>query len=193
MAKIFVLMGKSASGKDTLYSRIIADSTVSVSTIVPYTTRPIRSGETEGAEYHFVTNEQFQALKASGKVVESRTYHTVHGDWSYFTADDGQFDLSGNTNYLLINTLEGFLQLADYFGREYVVPLYVEVEDGLRLERALARERAQDTPKYAELCRRFLADTEDFSENKLAAAGVNKRFSNVDMEQCLKELKAVIQ
>lgn len=193
MAKIFVLMGKSASGKDTLYSRIIADSTVSVSTIVPYTTRPIRSGEAEGAEYHFVTNEQFQALKASGKVVESRTYHTVHGDWSYFTADDGQFDLSGNTNYLLINTLEGFLQLADYFGREYVVPLYVEVEDGLRLERALARERAQDTPKYAELCRRFLADTEDFSDDKLAAAGVNKRFSNVDMEQCLKELKAVIQ
>lgn len=186
-------MGKSASGKDTLYSRIIADSTVSVSTIVPYTTRPIRSGETEGAEYHFVTNEQFQALKASGKVVESRTYHTVHGDWSYFTADDGQFDLSGNTNYLLINTLEGFLQLADYFGREYVVPLYVEVEDGLRLERALARERAQDTPKYAELCRRFLADTEDFSDDKLAAAGVNKRFSNIDMEQCLKELKAVIQ
>ena len=41
-----------------------------------------------------------------------------------------------------------------------MVPLYVEVDDGLRLSRALERERKQTEPKYAEMCRRFLADCE---------------------------------
>ena len=71
--------------------------------------------------------------------------------------------------------------MRDYFGVKYLVPIYVEVEDGIRLERALARERAQDTPKYADMCRRVLADSEDFSEEKLEAAGIEIRFENTDL------------
>ena len=70
----------------------------------------------------------------------------------------------------MIDTLEGYQRLKAYFGAETTVPLYIEVEDGLRLARALERERAQHSPKYAELCRRFLADCEDFSEERLAEA-----------------------
>lgn len=61
--------------------------------------------------------------------------------------------------------------------------MYVEVDDGLRLQRALDRERAQDQPKYAEMCRRFLADEEDFSEENLERAGITKRFQNTDLDQ----------
>lgn len=59
-----------------------------------------------------------------------------------------------------------------------MVPLYVEVDDRLRLSRALERERKQTEPKYAEMCRRFLADCEDFTEEKIAEAGIVRRFSN---------------
>ena len=54
--------------------------------------------------------------------------------------------------------------MQNYFGKENVIPIYIQVDDGVRLERALERERTQKEPKYAELCRRFLADEKDFSE-----------------------------
>ena len=67
------------------------------------------------------------------------------------------------------------------------------MEDGLRLARALERERAQENPRYAELCRRFLADCEDFSEEKLAEAGIRQRFCNRDLERCFEELSKEIR
>ena len=73
-----------------------------------------------------------------------------------------------------------------------MVPVYIEIEDGIRLERALARERSQKEPKYAEMCRRFLADSEDFSEENLRKAGIRRRFENVDLEQCMEEITAFI-
>ena len=74
-----------------------------------------------------------------------------------------------------------------------MLPVYVEVEDGERLSRALARERQQAEPKYAELCRRFLADTEDFSEKHLKEAGITEKFENQDLETCLAQIKLFIQ
>ena len=78
--------------------------------------------------------------------------------------------------------------MREYYGASNLVPLYIEVEDGERLLRALKREQAQEVPRYAELCRRFLADTEDFSEEKLKALEINRRFVNDDRIECLEEL-----
>ena len=78
-------------------------------------------------------------------------------------------------------------------GAEQVVPLYVETEDGLRLARALKRERAQKNPKYEEMCRRFLADAEDFSEEKLRELGIDRRFVNNQYDRVLNELCDVIR
>ena len=158
-----------------------------------YTTRPIRSGEQDGREYYFVGEARLKELEAEGKVIEHRVYQTVHGPWHYFTVDDGQIAPADAQDYLMIDTLEGYLQLREYFGAAYVVPLYVEVEDGLRLSRALERERGQQQPKYAELCRRFLADEEDFAPGKLEEAGVFARYSNEDWEECIAKLAAVIK
>lgn len=76
-----------------------------------------------------------------------RTYQTVFGPWSYATVDDGQIDLE-RENFLAIGTLESYEKLRNYFGAEHVVPLYIAVDDGIRLERALKRERQQKEPKY---------------------------------------------
>ena len=186
--RIFCIMGKSGTGKDTLYKRLLSDGELPFERLVPCTTRPIRAGEQNGREYHFYTVDEFRALEHAGRIIESRCYETVHGPWYYFTADDGQIDLEHRST-LLIGTLESYLALRAYYGAERVVPVYVEVEDGERLQRALDRERAEAEPKYRELCRRFLSDSEDFSEERIAEAGISRRFINDDLERCLSEIK----
>ena len=192
MAKIYVVMGKSASGKDTIYKRLLEEESICLKKIVPYTTRPIRQEETNGVEYFFVTEAQLNALEIQRKIIECRVYNTIHGKWYYFTADDGQIDLD-REDYLMITTLEGYEKIRNYFGKERVVPIYIEVEDGLRLERALKREKQQSMPKYKEMCRRFLADSEDFSEDNLKAQHIEKRYANIDFELCLSKIIADIQ
>ena len=179
-------MGKSASGKDTIYQRIHA-ACPELGSYVMYTTRPMRTGEIDGVTYHFVEAEALADYERNGRLIEKRTYQTVYGPWTYATVDDGQIDLS-ERDYLIPGTLESWHALREYYGREALIPIYIEVEDGLRLERALARERKQQTPKYAELCRRFLADTEDFSEERLREAGIRKHYQNDDLETCTAEI-----
>lgn len=191
MGKIFYLMGKSASGKDTIYKRV-REAMPELQTVTIYTTRPIRDGEKDGVEYHFVGEEELEKFQKEGKVIELRTYHTVHGLWKYFTVDDGQFRLE-TEDYLMIGTLESYGKMRAYFGAEVMVPLYIEVEDGERLQRALARERQQKQPKYAELCRRFLADSEDFCEENLRKVGITEFFENREMEDTLRKICEKIQ
>ncbi len=192
MGKIFCLMGKSSSGKDTIYKRLLEDTSLPLHTIIPCTTRPIRDGESHGVEYFFYTEEQLDRLLAAGKIIELRSYDTIHGVWKYFTADDNQIDLSQN-NYLIIGTLESYTKMQEYFGSHLLVPIYVCVDDGLRLQRALDRERTQESPKYAEMCRRFLADEKDFSEENLAAAGVCRYFNNQELLETTDEITAYIR
>ena len=124
-------------------------------------------------------------------MIESRAYHTYHGLWRYFTVDDGEIDLREN-NYLIIGTLESYVKTADYFGKEKVLPILLELNDGVRLQRALDRERKQENPRYQEMCRRYLADAEDFSEEKIAEAGIDKRFMNDDLERCIADIKEYV-
>ena len=192
MGKLFCMMGKSASGKDTIYKALISDRSLGLHTVVPYTTRPVREGEAEGVEYWFVNEKQFQQFKAAGKIIEDRCYETVFGPWRYFMVDDGQIDFSKG-HFIVIGTLESYCKIRDYYGASQVVPLYINVEDGLRLFRALERERRQTAPKYAEMCRRFLADSGDFSEEKLEKAGIYTVFDNETLETCIAQVKAKIR
>ena len=191
MGKIFCLMGKSSTGKDTIYKRLTENKELNLRTIVPYTTRPIRAGEVEGQEYFFVGEERLKELDDAGKVIELRAYHTYHGVWKYFTVEDDQMDLE-NENYLIIGTLESFKKTKEYFGEDKVVPILITLDDGVRLQRALDREKMQENPKYEEMCRRFLADAEDFSLQKQEEACIPKSFENNDLESCLKQIEDYI-
>lgn len=187
MSKIFIVMGKSASGKDTIFKKLKSIKSLQLASVVSYTTRPIRKGEVDGQEYFFVSTEKLNELIKQNKVIEHRAYNTMHGVWNYFTVDDGQIDLSKN-NYLLIGTLKAYEQIRNYYGVDAVIPIYIEVEDGLRLYRALNRERKQEIPKYSELCRRFLADEADFSEENLLKLNITKRYDNRIMKECINEI-----
>lgn len=191
MGRIVYLCGKSSSGKDTIFKELLKKGTLGLRTIVPYTTRPIRAGETNGTEYFFTNEEGFQRLLKEGKVIEHREYHTFHGLWRYFTVDDGQIDL--RYDYIVIGTLEGYRNMKEYFGEGVLLPVMIELDDGLRLQRALDRERQQETPRYEEMCRRFLADSEDFSEDKIINAGITRRFCNEDLRSCLNQIEDYIK
>ena len=187
--KLYIVMGKSATGKDTLYVRI-RERHPELLPVIPYTTRPIREGEKEGEEYRFVDEPTMREMKEKNEIIESRCYHTMRGDWYYFTAADEQ--LAGDEDHIMITTLEGYEQIRDYFGSEHVIPIYIEVSDVTRIERALGREKKEETPCIAEVCRRYLADDEDFSEERLAQAGIMTRVQNQDLSQALSEIEKIL-
>lgn len=188
MGRIFCIIGKSSTGKDTIYKKLLKASGIKLKRIVPYTTRPKRAGEHEGEEYHFVDVERLEELKREDKIVECREYDTVYGKWYYFTAKDEQINFEAKKNYLIIGTLESFVKTKEYFGDDCVIPLYIDIDDGERLSRALRREKRQKEPKYAEMCRRYLADCADFSEENLKKAGIDKVFINNNLKVCTKEI-----
>lgn len=187
MGKIVCLMGRSSSGKDTIYKRLLSQDEVRLFTIVPYTTRPIRAQEREGVEYHFTDEEGYQRLLGAGRVIEARAYHTYLGLWRYFTVADEGIELRDHS-YVMIATLEAYGQIRKCYGADKVLPVLIELDDGIRLQRALDREKLQDQPKYEEMCRRFLADAEDFSEENIRKAGIGRRFCNEDLEDCLRQI-----
>lgn len=192
MGKIFYIIGKSAVGKDKIFARLLENRELNLKRIVPYTTRPIRAKEESGKQYYFVDENALKEFRRTGRLIESRSYQTVHGIWTYFTADDGQIQLD-QWDYLGIGTLESYMKMKKYFGEDSVIPLYIQVETGERLTRALHREKKPENQKYAEMCRRFLSDESDFSEEHILEAGIWKRFENVVLEDCVKELENYIR
>lgn len=193
MGKLFYIMGKSSCGKDTIYTELCSRRELGLKKLVMYTTRPIREAEKQGREYFFVDDEKVRELQMQGKIIEMRIYHTMHGNWKYFTVDDQHLDLVNN-DYIAIGTLESYAKIRGYYGEGKVIPIYIEVEDGNRLERALKRERKPQNRKYEEMCRRFLADAADYSEENLKAAGITRRFYNDnDRQECMDEIASFIQ
>ncbi len=185
-------MGRSSCGKDTIYKHLLERGKVKLNKVIIYTTRPMRDKEKNGVQYYFLDNEHYEQLKKDRKIIEERTYNTVYGPWHYFTVDDGQIDLSKG-NYLIIGTIEMFVSIRDYFGKDNVVPLMIKVDDGIILKRALNRELKRENPGYDEMCRRYLADKADYSDENLAAAGITNFFQNDhELEKCIKEIEDFI-
>ncbi len=193
MGKIFYLIGKSCAGKDSLYNILKNDKELGLLPVIRYTTRPIRDGETDGVSYHFVDIDGYRSLKDSGKIIEEQVYDTVYGDWYYFTADDGGINIK-NHSYIAVGVLKSFASTREYFGNDNVLPLYIELDDGERLQRALTRERLPENGKYAEMCRRFLSDDRDFSEERIKELGIKdeERFVNDDLMECAGRIRTWI-
>ena len=121
MSKIYTGIGKSATGKDTIYKKLLEHEELGLRSVIMYTTRPIRKSETDGVEYFFVDEARLKELKKQNKVIEHRSYNTIHGEWHYFTVDDGQIDL-GSHDYIMHGTLYSYGQNRDYYGKDRVIP-----------------------------------------------------------------------
>ncbi|XP_017481833.1 PREDICTED: MAGUK p55 subfamily member 7 isoform X2 [Rhagoletis zephyria] len=69
-----VLIGAPGVGRNELRRRLVARDPEKFRSPVPYTTRPIRTGEVAGREYIFVAREKMEADIAAGKFIEHGEY-----------------------------------------------------------------------------------------------------------------------
>lgn len=188
MNHLFLITGKSASGKDTVYKELLKKFP-EAGKIVPYTTRPPRPAEINGVDYHFVDEKTFFSLQQSMTIIESRCYHTANGPWFYATvAESIPLD---RRICLSIATIEAYTYIERYFRDNptvSVIPIYIETDDYTRLMRAMEREHYTGNDNYSELCRRFLADEKDYSEDELKKAGIKYRFLNEKLQQTVNQI-----
>ena len=149
--QLVALIGKAGSGKDTILKDVVRAYKLPMNIIVSYTTRPMREGETEGKEYHFISEETFKQMINNNQMLE----YVQFNNWWYGTGisclDDskiniGIFNPSGIKS--LINFPEIDLQI-----------YYIHASDKQRLLRQLNRE---EYPDIKEIIRRYSADEEDF-------------------------------
>lgn len=151
--KLLALFGKSASGKDTIQNWIVSNFPKITHKIVSCTTRPARSGEQEGVDYFFLSDEQFTKKVLDGSMLEATSFR----EWFYGTALDQLDPDKINIGVFNITGVECILDDP----RLDVVPVWIYASDKARLRRSLDRE---DNPDCKEICRRFLADEKDFEE-----------------------------
>ena len=191
MKKVYLMMGKSSSGKDSIYREILRNNHIGLKPVIAYTTRPIRENEVNGKQYFFVSEEERDRLSREGKILEIRNYNTAMGLWSYFTVNDEHWQ--EESPHIMIGTLDTYESLKKNCTDCEIIPIYIEVEDGERLFRALRREQKEKKPKYVEMCRRFIADTNDFSEERLRRLKIENRFNNVTFKETVDKVLEFIE
>jgi guanylate kinase len=71
---LFIVSAPSGAGKTTLVSGLIAADPL-VRKSVSYTTRKARPGEEEGRDYHFITDAEFERMRAQDEFLETARVH----------------------------------------------------------------------------------------------------------------------
>ena len=166
---VFLITGKSCTGKDTLLNNIFKKYQDKFEKVIPYTTRPIRDGEIDGENYHFIESSDIVKMINKNEILEMRSYNTEHGKWYYLTK---KFDDNHDKNYVCITTLEAVNSFYKHFNEQYNVKvIYLYLDDHERLLRCLQREDSQKFPNYVEMCRRFVEDTKDFKNYNVPVVG----------------------
>lgn len=167
--KIIYILGKSGSGKNTIYTLLFGNLSIKIPLrpITMCTTRPKRNGEKNGVDYFFVSDSDFENDKRNNEIIEYREYNAVYGKCIYYTKNS-LINLK-ESNYIGIGTPKSFKDLENAYGKEKMIPIYIDtINDYSRLLRCIKRERQNKNQNYKEICRRFLADEEDFSDNILS-------------------------
>lgn len=138
---LVILTGKSASGKDTLKNELVKKGMIPMLSV---TTRPMRQGEQEGREYHFINNNEWK----DNDYLESRLYTEIidgkEYDYKYGTP---KMNLDDNL-YIAIKDKKGAVMLKDYYGEDNVFILYIDAPYRIRTARAL--DRAKQSPDFDE-------------------------------------------
>ena len=180
MARVFVITGPSGVGKGTLI-RGLLQRVPELGLSVSATTRQPRPGETQGVDYHFLTNEEFDRRAEAGDFVEYATY-------------------SGRRYGTLRSELEGRLTRGE--------PVVLEIEvQGARQVRETMPEALQvfiAPPSRDALHTRLVGrgtDTEEQIEQRMRTAdgelGAQSEFAHVvvndRLEQATGELEAIVR
>lgn len=183
MGKIVALLGRSASGKDTVLGKLISE--MSFKKVLPVTTRPIRPGEADGVTYKFLSVPEFKAKEANGDFIETRAYNTLYNGipdvWYYATSKDS-IDLSRG-NYAAIVDLNALDALRREFAKD-LLAVYVTVPEDIRRKRCMSRGDFS----REEWERREADDDKKYTDEALSQK-IDFTVENIDVETTFKNLK----
>ena len=163
--KLFLILGKSASGKDSILKEIL--SQLDISNAISFTTRPMRMNEKNLVDYEFITTEDFKYKLINNEIAEHVTYDVIN---ELGESDQWHYGLSMNqltkAPYIatIVNPI-GFktLENMDEFKGKIVSILIETPNDKDRLLRMFGRDNITNQ-KCSEICRRYFADLEDFKD-----------------------------
>ena len=158
---LYCIIGSSGSGKNAILEKLLKKSELNLRRVVTCTTRPMREKEIPGQDYHYIDKSLAIKMMNSDIVIEARRYKVNSGEyWYYFTPDFCLNESIIQDQNLICAASPD--QFGAYFKAfpGYVVPIIITVSDKVRLIRSLSRE---DNPDCKEICRRYLADTKDYS------------------------------
>lgn len=163
-----IITGPTCSGKTTLANKL---ASIGCNKIVPYTTRPIREGEQDGVDYHYISADEFFRMEAADEFFHNERYATELGIFSYGTKKSDIF--SRGLKVLVAGASETmFMCKCQVTERIYVV--YLNVPHDICIDRA---KRRGDPPE--ETRRRIQQDQYKF--NQLVAEGlVDQRLCSVN-------------
>lgn len=153
--KLIAIIGRSASGKDYLFQQALKNN-LNLNPVIHYTTRPRRGGEVDGRDYFFVTETEFQQKEDNCEFFSITSFR----GWRY-GIDSHSFDPS-KVNIGIFNPFE-ISQLYGFFKDKFqIIIIETQAEEQARYNRSLERLNPFDEEGLKELCRRNLADEEDF-------------------------------
>lgn len=136
--KVVILMGKSASGKDSILKYLQKE--YNFNPIVSYTTRPIRKNEINGKDYYFVQNQDFAKMLKNDEFIETREYNTCFNNkqdtWYYGISKE---EFNNKNKKICIVDITGQKEIIKYYGKENVISIYIDVLDDIREKRAKSR------------------------------------------------------
>lgn len=157
--KLLMIIGPTAVGKSSIIDRAIVDYP-HLRDIITYTTRPMRSGESEGNPYHFVSDDKFKALIEQNFFVE---WAIVHGRM-YGTPRDQIEQTAGDGRLSIIDVdVQGAKKLLAEYPGSVTVFLMPPSMDALRqrfIKRGVTSD--EDLAKRLESAQKELAQAGDF-------------------------------
>lgn len=154
--KIYVILGKTCSGKTTLLKRL---KNKGYRTVVSYTTRPKRPNEIHDEDYHFVSNETFCNLDKASVLLAKNSFEVANGDtWKYGIH---KLDLleSGTEKVIVITEPNGYRDLVKNLPDADIISIYLDIDLETRFARGNLRSGVS-----TEMIRRFAQDEEDFKD-----------------------------
>ena len=166
---LVILCGKAGAGKDYLLQKICEAWPEKVHPIISDTTRPIRYGEEDGVNYNFLTEKEFHS--------KDHIEQSYFNNWYYGTPVDS---LSTDKVNIAVMNPDGIRQV---YNREdlNIKVFYLSAPDKTRILRQINREMY---PDIREICRRFLADEEDFKNLYKYPTRRLRNSEESDLEQC---------
>lgn len=138
MKNVTILCGVSGSGKNYISDKLI--SSYNFIPLISHTTRPIRPNETNGVDYHFISEEQFLSMIEDEYFIEYRTYNTlvnnIPATW-YYGLDKQPLEV--NNQYVVILDMQGTRDFIKWYGADKCNVVMITCGADIRRRRAITR------------------------------------------------------